>query len=202
MKSVVLATGNPYKFREIQPRLVELGYSVFSQTEFFDDEVEEDGLSFVENAIKKARFASAKTGLPALADDSGLEVDVLGGAPGLYSARYALNTVGVKDDHANLIKLLDDLKDVPASQRDARYCCAMAYVESEHDAMPIVGMGVWHGDILSEQRVGAGIGYDDVFWVPQLFKSVSEIPEDVKNSISHRAKALDSVLQQLQGEQG
>lgn len=202
MKSVVLATGNPFKFQEIQPRLVELGFSVYSQTEFFEEEVEEDGLSFVENAIKKARFASAKTGLPALADDSGLEVDVLGGAPGLYSARYALSTVGVKDDHANLVKLLEDLKDIPTRQRKARYCCAMAYVENEHDAMPIIGYGVWHGDILSEQRIGSGIGYDDVFWVPQLFKSVSEIPDEIKNSISHRAKALDSVLQQLQGEQG
>jgi len=190
-----------HKVREIQPRLTELGFSVYAQTEFFQDEVEEDGLSFVENAIKKARYASKKTGLPALADDSGLEVDILDGQPGLYSARYALNTVGEKSDEHNLIKLLEDLRDVPFSHRKARYCCAMAYVENENDAMPIIGAGVWNGDILTERRTGSGIGYDDVFWVPQMFKTVSEIPDDIKNSVSHRAKALDSIIQQLQGEQ-
>jgi XTP/dITP diphosphohydrolase len=200
MKSIVLATGNTHKVREIQPRLVELGYSVFSQTEFFKEEVEEDGLSFIENAIKKARFASQKTGMPALADDSGLEVDVLGGKPGLYSARYALSTVGEKSDHHNLLKLLEDLKEVPQVNRQARYCCAMAYVESAEDAMPIIGVGVWHGDILTERRTGSGIGYDDVFWVPQYFKTVSEIPDEIKHSVSHRAKALEAVIHQLQGD--
>lgn len=201
MRPIVLATGNVHKVHDIQPTLHEAGFQVYLQTEFFCEEVEEDGLSFVENALKKARFASQKTGMPALADDSGLEVDVLGGQPGLYSARYALSTVGEKNDEQNLIKLLQDLKNVPASQRQARYCCAMVYVESADDAMPIIGVGTWNGDILSERRTGQGIGYDDVFWVPQFFKTVSEIPDEIKNSVSHRAKALESILTQLQGVQ-
>lgn len=185
--------------RDIQPTLHEAGFQVFQQTEFFTDEVVEDGLSFVENAIKKARYACEKTGMPCLADDSGLEVDVLGGQPGIYSARYALSTVGEKDDNANLAQLLKDLETVPAAQRQARYCCAMVYMESADDAMPIVGVGVWQGDILTERRTGQGIGYDDVFWVPQYFKTVSEISDEIKNSVSHRARALQSVLSQLQG---
>lgn len=201
MQPIVLATGNIHKVREIQPRLTEVGFNVFPQTEFFQEEVEEDGLSFVENAIKKARFACQKTGLPALADDSGLEVDFLGGNPGLCSARYALSTVGEKSDEHNLLKLLQDLDGVPHTHRRARYCCAMAYLENENDAMPIIGVGVWHGDILPERRTGSGVGYDDVFWVSQMFKTVSEIPDEIKNSVSHRAKALDSIIQQIQGEQ-
>lgn len=199
MKTLVLATGNINKVRDIQPTLHEAGYHVLPQTEFFNDEVVEDGLSFVENAIKKARFAAEKTGLPCLADDSGLEVDVLGGRPGIYSARYALSTVGEKNDEANLEQLLTDLQSIPDRQRQARYCCAMAYVESADDAMPIIGIGVWDGDILTERRTGQGIGYDDVFWVPQFFKTVSEIPDEIKNSVSHRAKALQAVLSQIQG---
>jgi|ACQI01.1.fsa_nt_gi XTP/dITP diphosphohydrolase len=201
MRPIVLATGNIHKVREIQPALNETGFQVYAQTEFFSEEVEEDGLSFVENAIKKARYACQKTGMPALADDSGLEVDVLGGQPGIYSARYALSTVGEKSDEQNLQKLLDDLQNIPDAQRQARYCCAMAYFEHPDDAMPIIGVGTWAGDILTERRTGQGIGYDDVFWVPQFFKTVSEIPDEIKNSVSHRAKALESVLSQLQGVQ-
>ena len=194
MKPIVLATGNPHKVRDIQPTLNEAGFQVFQQTEFFQEEVVEDGQTFIENAIKKARFACEKTGMPCLADDSGLEVDALNGRPGVYSARYAHSIK--KDDHNNLMQLLKDLKSVPPNQRKARYCCAMVYMESAEQALPIIGIGTWEGEILTQPRTGQGIGYDDVFWVPQYFKTVSEMPANLKNTVSHRAKALKSILSQ------
>ncbi|MBO1923219.1 RdgB/HAM1 family non-canonical purine NTP pyrophosphatase [Thiomicrorhabdus sp. 6S3-12] len=197
---IVLATGNPYKVAEIEPLLKQAGFRVKLQTDFFKEEVEEDGLSFVENALKKARFASRMTGLPALADDSGLEVDALGGKPGIYSARYAAgaNDASAKSsDEENLQKVLADLGQRPYSQRQARYCCVAVYVEHAEDPMPVIGIGQWHGEILMERRTGQGIGYDDIMWIPKLVKTVSEIPFDVKNKISHRAQAVLSVMEQL-----
>ena len=198
MSLIVLATGNPNKVVEIEPLLNAAGYETKLQTDFFTDEVEEDGLSFVENAIKKARFASAKTGLPAIADDSGLEVDALGGQPGIYSARYASDHTGMTTEQQNLQKVLDELGDLPYKDRTARYSCVVVYVDHADDPMPIIGFGHWYGEILKEPRTDHGIGYDPIFWVPKLVKTLSEVPLEVKNQISHRAKAIHQVLEQLE----
>lgn len=198
MNDIVLATGNPNKVKELAPLLEKAGYNVRLQTEFFCDEVEEDGLSFVENALKKARYASSKTGLPAIADDSGLEVDALNGQPGIYSARYAADMDGKTTDEQNLQKLLSELGDLPYKERTARYSCVVVYVEHSHDPMPIIGFGHWYGEILKERRTSFGIGYDPVFWVPKLVKTLSEVPLEIKNKMSHRAKAIKQVLATLQ----
>ncbi|MBN2866245.1 MAG: RdgB/HAM1 family non-canonical purine NTP pyrophosphatase [Thiotrichales bacterium] len=198
MSVIVLATGNPHKVREIEPLLRSAGFDVKLQTDFFSDEVVEDGLSFVENAIKKARFASKKTGLPAIADDSGLEVDALNGKPGIFSARYANNHLCETTEEDNLQKVLDELGDLPYKDRTARYSCVVVYVEHAEDPMPIIGFGHWYGEILKERRTSFGIGYDPIFWVPQLVKTLSEVPLEVKNKISHRAKAIKQVLEALE----
>jgi len=198
MSLIVLATGNHNKVVEIEPLLNAAGYQTKLQTDFFNDEVEEDGLSFVENAIKKARFASAKTGLPAIADDSGLEVDALGGQPGIYSARYACDRTDMPSERQNLEKVLDLLGDLPYKDRTARYSCVVVYVDHADDPMPIIGFGHWYGEILKEPRTDHGIGYDSIFWVPKLVKTLSEVPLEVKNKISHRAKAIHQVLEQLE----
>ncbi len=195
MSPIILATGNPNKVKELAPMLGMAGIVTKPQTDFFTEEAVEDGLSFVENAIIKARFASERTGLPALADDSGLEVEALNGQPGIYSARYA----GVENgsEELNLKKLLRDMAMLPYPQRLARYSCAVVYVKHARDPMPVIGVGHWYGEILMKPRTGYGIGYDDVMWIPELVKSVSEIPFEIKNRISHRAKAVQSVINQL-----
>lgn len=198
MSVIVLATGNPHKVKELAPLIEGAGFKIKLQTEFFKDEVEEDGLSFVENAIKKARFASQKTGLPAIADDSGLEVDALAGAPGIYSARYANDHLCDTTDEQNLQKVLDELGDLPYKDRTARYSCVVVYVEHADDPMPIIGFGHWYGEILKERRTTYGVGYDPIFWVPKLVKTLSEVPIEVKNKISHRAKAIKQVLEALE----
>ncbi|WP_319381194.1 RdgB/HAM1 family non-canonical purine NTP pyrophosphatase [Thiomicrorhabdus sp.] len=200
MASIVLATGNRHKVAEIAPLLEKAGLEVKPQSDFFCGEVTEDGLSFVENALKKARFASKKSGFPALADDSGLEVEALGGKPGIFSARYAAMATGKTSDQQNLEKLLAELKGLPYAQRQARYSCAVVYVKHAEDPMPLIGVGHWYGEILMERRTGQGIGYDDVMWIPELVKTVSEIPFAIKNRISHRARAVQAVLAQLQQE--
>lgn len=196
MSSIVLATGNPHKVNEIAPILHRAGFLTQPQTDFFQDEVAEDGLSFLENALKKARFASQRTGRPALADDSGLEVEALQGRPGIFSARYA-DAEAKPTDRDNLERLLDEMVQLPYPQRKARYSCAVVYVSHAQDPMPLVGIGHWHGEILMKPRTDHGIGYDDVFWVPELLKTVSEIPFELKNQISHRARAVQTVVHQL-----
>lgn len=197
MNTLVLATGNPFKVVEIEPLLKGSGYELKLQTDFFDDEVEEDGLSFLENAIKKARYASKKTGLPALADDSGLEVDALNGEPGIYSARYANMQTGHKDEAQNVDKVLQNLGDLPYNQRTARYTCVAVYVEHAKDPVPIIGVGHWYGDILKHRRTNYGVGYDSIFWVPKLVKSGSEISLETKLEVSHRSQAIKQIIQQL-----
>jgi len=197
MSVIVLATGNQNKVVEIQPLLAEAGFEAKLQTDFFCDEVEEDGLSFVENALKKARYASAKTGLPAMADDSGLEVDALNGAPGIFSARYANDLGFHNDDEQNLLKVLDQMQGLPYAQRGARYSCAVVYVAHEKDPMPIIGSAHIYGEILMEKRTQAGIGYDSIFWMPQYVKTLSEMTLEFKHRISHRADAVRKVLNQL-----
>lgn len=194
---MVLATNNPHKVAEISPMIFSEGFECKPQQSFFNGDVEEDGMTFLENALKKARYASAQTGLPAIADDSGLEVISLGGQPGIFSARYAAGTTGKPSDEQNVEKLLKQMAGLPYSQRKARYSCAVVYVEHAEDAMPLIGVGHWYGEILMQPRSGQGIGYDDVMWIPNLVKAASEIPLEMKNRMSHRAQAVQMVLNQL-----
>jgi len=200
MKKVVLATGNVGKLQEMNAILQPLAWQVVSQKELFSEEAEENGKSFIENAILKARFAAEKTGLPAIADDSGIEVSALKGLPGIYSARFAeeLMPAGKSpSDEDNLQKLLLDMQTIPAGQRQASYYCAMVYVEHENDPTPIIGLGRWYGEILHEKRGDGGFGYDPIFWIDELGKSSAELDKSQKNQISHRAQALNALVMQL-----
>lgn len=198
MKTVILATGNAGKLAEMRDILAPLNVSVQSQAEYFSEEAVEDGLSFIENAILKARFASAKTGLPAIADDSGLEVDFLQGRPGIYSARYSEGYHGqAASDALNNQKLLDELEGVPAESRQACYYCAMVYVRHKDDPTPLIGLGQWCGVVLDSPRGTGGFGYDPLIWMEEEGCSVAELSKEVKNKISHRAKALQALVAQL-----
>lgn len=199
MNKLVLATGNPHKVTEILPMLQAMGIEARLQTEFFSEQVAEDGLSFLENALKKARYASLKTGMPALADDSGLEVEAINGQPGIYSARYSEGYQGYSaSDELNNIKLLEALKGLPYSQRKASYFCAMVFVRYAEDPKPIIGFGQWSGEILTEIKTKYGIGYDPIMWMPQYLKVASDIPLELKIQVSHRAQAFNDVIKQLQ----
>lgn len=193
-KTVVLASNNPGKVREINQMLAGLHLTVVSQSERGVSEAEETGLSFVENAILKARNATRHTGLPAIADDSGIEVDYLNGAPGIYSARYAGK--GASDEQ-NLRKLLDDLVGVPEAERTARFQCLMVYLRHEFDPTPVICQGTWEGRILFEPRGANGFGYDPIFFVPTHNCSSAELPPEVKNKLSHRGQALRKLVQEL-----
>ena len=182
---LVLASHNAGKLKELQAMLG-AHVRVRSIGEFSSVEPEETGLSFVENAILKARHAARVSGLPALADDSGLAVDALGGAPGIYSARYA----GGGDDAANNAKLLEVLRDVPDDQRSAQFVCALALVRHADDPLPIICEGLWHGTILHAPRGEHGFGYDPLFWVPERECSSAELAPVDKNRLSHRARAM------------
>jgi XTP/dITP diphosphohydrolase len=195
MKQIVLASSNPGKVREINQLLANLGLHANPQSEYGVDDAEETGLTFVENAILKARNAARHTGLPAIADDSGLEVDALNGAPGIYSARFAGSGAS---DRANLEKLLNVLQDVPETKRSARFQCLMVYLHHAEDPTPIICQGTWEGSILSEPRGNNGFGYDPVFYVPTHSCSSAELPADVKNSLSHRGQALRLLVAALQ----
>ena len=199
---IVLASGNQGKVREINQLLAGLHLQVIPQTDFGVPDIEETGLTFVENAILKARNAAQHTGLPAIADDSGLEVDALKGAPGIYSARYSGKSSadssgeGVTDCR-NLEKLLADLKEVPEPQRTARFQCLMVYMEHANDPTPIICQGTWEGRILFEAVGENGFGYDPVFFVPSEDCSAAQLPAEVKNRLSHRGQALQKLLQAL-----
>jgi XTP/dITP diphosphohydrolase len=182
---LVLASHNAGKLKELQAMLG-AHVRVRSIGEFSSVEPEETGLSFVENAILKARHAARVSGLPALADDSGLAVDALGGAPGIYSARYA----GGGGDAANNAKLLEVLRDVPDDQRSAQFVCALALVRHADDPLPIICEGLWHGTILHAPRGEHGFGYDPLFWVPERECSSAELAPVDKNRLSHRARAM------------
>jgi len=184
---IVLASNNAGKVREFNQLLSDSELEVVPQSEFSVPDIEETGLSFVENAILKARNAAQHTGLPAIADDSGLEVDALGGAPGIYSARYA--GAGA-NDLDNLEKLLDRLRDVDDDQRSARFQCLMVYMRHAQDPTPRIFQGTWEGRILRQPRGSGGFGYDPVFLVPDMNRASAELPPDVKNRLSHRGKAL------------
>ena len=193
MKRLVLASGNLGKLREIE-EIANGQFEILTQSDFNVTSADETGLSFVENAILKARHAARLTGLPALADDSGLEVEALKGAPGIYSARYAH---GEASDAENLQKLLQELADVPEHRRRARFFCAVAYMEHAEDPTPIICQGSWEGRILTEPRGTQGFGYDPVFYVATHHCSAAELPPAVKNSLSHRSKALRQLFDVL-----
>lgn len=200
MDSIVVATGNPHKIKELMPLLSPLAKQFHLQTDFFCDEAIEDGETYLENALKKARFASAKTGLPAIADDSGLSIDYLKGAPGIYSARYASSNCVKPTEAENRQKVLQDLEGVPFSQRKAHYYCAIVLVRHPKDPAPIVGYGRWDGEILMEERTRYGIGYDSIFWDRDRFRVAAEISIEVKNQISARAQAANAVVEQWLAE--
>ncbi|BAU71943.1 RdgB/HAM1 family non-canonical purine NTP pyrophosphatase [Metapseudomonas furukawaii] len=189
---LVLASHNAGKLKELQAMLGD-SVKVRSIAEFTDVEPEETGLSFVENAILKARNAARVSGLPALADDSGLAVDFLGGAPGIYSARYA-NGQG---DAANNAKLLEVLADVPEAERGAQFICSLALMRHADDPLPILCEGSWRGSILFEPRGDQGFGYDPLFWVPECSCSAAELAPVDKNRLSHRARAMALLKQRL-----
>jgi XTP/dITP diphosphohydrolase len=187
MKTIVLASGNPGKLREFAQILADFHLEVVPQSQFQVPDAEETGLTFVENALIKARNAAQSTGLPAISDDSGIEVDALNGAPGIYSARFA--GIGASDDDNNRL-LLDKLKGVPEEQRTARYHCVIVYMRFATDPMPLICQGTWEGRILHEGRGEHGFGYDPFFYVPTHDCSSAELPPDVKNQLSHRGQAL------------
>ena len=193
-EKIVLASNNAGKVREINQLLASQRIQVVPQREFAIPDAVEDGLSFVENAIKKARHAAQLSRLPAIADDSGIEVDALHGAPGIYSARFA--GVGATDEE-NLRKLLAELREVPEAQRSARFQCLMVYMRHAEDPTPIICQGTWEGRILFEPRGENGFGYDPVFYVPTHECSSAELPADEKNRLSHRGQALQKLLVEL-----
>ena len=190
-RKVVLATNNAGKAKELGEMLAGLDMQIVSQASLGVPEAEETGLSFIENAILKARNAAAHAKLPAIADDSGLEVDALEGAPGIHSARYA----GPKaTDQDNLQKLLKAMQDVPDLGRSARFRCVIVYLKHAADPAPFVAEGVWEGSILRAPKGTNGFGYDPVFWVPEKGCSSAELPPEVKNQLSHRGRALAGLL--------
>ncbi len=195
-KTIVLASSNAGKLREFNQLLGGLHIEVLPQSRFNVSDADETGLTFVENALLKARHAAQHTGLPALADDSGLEVDALQGAPGIYSARYAGPGAS---DAANLEKLLGALKDVPEQNRGARFQCVLVYLRHALDPTPLICQGSWEGRILREPRGANGFGYDPVFYVPTHSLSAAELSPEIKNSLSHRGQALRQLLAGLTG---
>lgn len=193
-QKIVLASGNKGKLREFQELLANRGYEVLPQSDFAVTEAEETGTTFVENAIIKARHACRATGLPAIADDSGIEVDALNGRPGVYSARYSGANAS---DISNNAKLLQELNGVPEAQRSARYHAVLAYMRHADDPIPILCHGVWEGVILTEPRGEGGFGYDPLFFVPSHNCASAELDKVEKNRISHRGKAMQELLQKI-----
>lgn len=194
MSTIVLATGNQGKVKELSSLLAKLNITIKPQSEFNVGDVAETGTTFVENAIIKARHAAKITGLPAIADDSGLEVDALNGAPGVYSARFAGTNA---NDSENNKKLIDELTGVPSDKRTARFHCVLVYMAHENDPTPIICHGKWEGSILSEPKGKQGFGYDPLFWQEQLQMTSAELPRETKNQLSHRGKALQLLADKL-----
>ena len=193
MKKLVIASNNPGKLREFQFLLQPLGIEVLTQAQLGISEAEEPHVTFVENALAKARHVSLLSGLPALADDSGICVSALNGAPGVLSARYAGDNP--KSDRRNNEKLLQNMQGV--TDRRAHYYCVLVLVRHADDPQPLIAEGEWHGEIAHEERGGGGFGYDPLFWLPELGKMSAELEHDEKHTISHRGKALQVLLQRL-----
>lgn len=194
IKQVVLASSNPGKLREIGDILSRLAVDLVPQSHFAITDIDEVGTTFVENAIAKARHAAAHAGLPAIADDSGIEVDCLGGAPCVYSARYAGAGAG---DEENLELLLQNAFAGKEVRPAARFQCVMVYLAHADDATPLLAQGTWEGYLVASPRGENGFGYDPIFYVPEYGCTSAELPPDVKNRISHRARALDALAARL-----
>ena len=192
MQKIVLASNNQGKLREFSQILAPLNISLHAQSEFNVPEADEPFLTFVENALAKARHAARLTGLPALADDSGLCVNALLGEPGVHSARYAGEPKSDSRNNQELIFKLESQQD-----RSAYYYCVLVYVRSEFDPQPIIADGSWMGEIISEPRGENGFGYDPHFWIPSMGKTAAELPSELKNSLSHRGQALRCLLEKL-----
>jgi XTP/dITP diphosphohydrolase len=192
MSKIVLASGNPGKIREIQAILQ--NEQIVAQSHFKVIEPEETGTTFIENAIIKARNAALHCHLPAIADDSGLVVDALQGAPGVISAYYAGRPT---TDQANVAKLLTQMQDIPTAQRSARFICVMVYLRHAADPTPLIAQGIWEGSILEHAIGDNGFGYDPVFWVKQHQCSSAQLSPELKNVISHRGLALRALTQQI-----
>ena len=193
MHKLVIASNNPGKLRELQLTLASLTIEILTQAQLGIDEAEEPHCTFIENALAKARHVSRISGLPALADDSGLCVDALCGAPGVQSARYAGEP---KSDSRNNEKLLQAMEGV--INRRAHYYCVLVLVRHADDPQPLIAEGEWHGEIAPQMRGERGFGYDPMFWLPELNKMSAELSRDEKAQISHRAQALHILLQRLQ----
>ena len=192
MKKLVIASNNPGKLREIERILQPLGMEILPQSAFNIPEAEEPYYTFIENCLTKARHASELSGLPALADDSGICVDALNGAPGVFSARFAGEP---KSDTRNNEKLIELLQH--ETNRKAHYYCVIILVRYPHDPQPIIAEGAWHGEIIDTPRGSGGFGYDPYFLIPSLGKTGAELPLDVKNGISHRGQALAALVEKL-----
>lgn len=193
MNKLVIASNNAGKLREFAHMLAPLGIEVLTQSQLGISEAEEPHCTFIENALAKARHVSRLSGLPALADDSGICVEALDGAPGVYSARFAGDNP--KSDAANNLKLLADMQGF--SDRRAHYYCVLVLVRHADDPQPVIAEGEWHGEIAHEERGDGGFGYDPMFWLPALGKMSSELSHDEKHSISHRGQAMKVLLQRL-----
>jgi XTP/dITP diphosphohydrolase len=196
MPRLVLASSNPGKLGELRPLLEGCGLELVAQSELGVQDAIEDGLTFVENAVIKARHACRQTGLPALADDSGIVVDALGGAPGLISAHYA----GVHGDGpGNIARVLRELDGVPEPRRTARFHCTLVLLRHAEDPQPIIAEGSWEGRILLAPRGTGGFGYDPIFFDPALGAGAGELPAELKNRVSHRGRALAVLRERLAG---
>jgi XTP/dITP diphosphohydrolase len=191
-QKIVLASNNQGKLNEFSQILAPLSWTVHAQAEFAVPEAEEPFFTFVENALAKARHASRHTGLPALADDSGICVRALGGKPGVLSARYAGEP---KSDQRNNAQLISDL--AACDDKSAYYYCVLVYVRSEFDPQPIIADGMWHGELIDTPIGDAGFGYDPYFWLPELQKTVAQLSHEQKNSLSHRGQAIRNLLEKL-----
>ncbi len=195
MNRLVLASGNPGKLRELSALLGDLGYELIAQSEFDVPEVAETGTTFVENAIIKARHAAELTGLPALADDSGIEVDALAGAPGVYSARFAGPGSSDADNNALLV---EKLRDIPPDRRSARYRAVIVLMHHAADPSPLICEGSWEGMIRLEPAGTGGFGYDPYFYLPELGCTSAELSAEDKNRLSHRGQALAELKRRLE----
>ncbi|EHN71234.1 XTP/dITP diphosphatase [Aliivibrio fischeri] len=194
MSKIVLATGNQGKVREMADILADFGFDVVAQSEYNVSDVAETGTTFIENAIIKARHAAKETGLPAIADDSGLEVDALNGAPGVYSARYSGEGA---TDQKNIDKMLAAMEGIPAEKRTARFHCVLVLMKHENDPTPLICHGTWEGHITTEQKGENGFGYDPIFWVSEDNCSSSELEPARKKQLSHRGQALKKLFAAL-----
>ena len=193
MRKVILASGNKGKLVELQAILQQKDVHLVPQSEFAVVDADETGLSFVENALIKARHACLATGLPAISDDSGIEVDALGGEPGIYSARYA-GSHGAAAEKENNAKLLHELRNIPEAERTARFQCVITYMRHDKDPMPLICQGTWEGRILFAEEGANGFGYDPLFYVPSHGCASALLNPATKNAISHRGQALAQLL--------